>query len=78
MTIYQQAHLKQSLLLSQGLFLDDELQNSIGAVEPDFFLNVAWKTTNWQSGCDVEIVDRSRIAEPRKDFSSLKKMDKKS
>ena len=68
MAIYQQAHLKQSLLFSQDLFLDDELQNSIGAVEPDFFLHVAWKTTNWQSGCDVEIVDRSRIAETRNNF----------
>jgi len=78
MSIYQQAHLKQSTLFSQGLFLDDELQNSIGAVEPDFYLHVAWKITNWQSGCDVEIVDRSRIAEARKDFSRPQENGKKS
>ena len=68
MAIYQQAYLKQSILLSQGLFLDDELQNSIGAVEPDFFSACRLEDDKWQSGCDVEIVDRSRIAEARKDF----------
>ena len=67
-SIYQQAHPKQSILLSQGLFLDDELQSSIGVVEPDFFLHVAWKITNWHSGCDVDNVDRSRIAEARKEL----------
>jgi hypothetical protein len=66
MAIYQQAHLKQSIPFTQDLFLDDERQNSIGAVEPDFFLHVAWKITNWQSDCGIEIVDRPRIAEERK------------
>lgn len=77
MAIYQEAYLKQSILFSQGLFLDDELENSIGAVEPDLILHVAWKMTIGNQVVGIKIVDRPRIAEARKDFSALIENGKK-